>query len=302
MARDYHDQSDALGGSSAVLKYAHLERERRFLLPKQTFCITAARTLFIQDRYLVGSTLRLRRVEEIGQTPLFKLGQKTRLNSNSPSVIAHTTMYLTEAEFETLSTLPAKTLEKTRLLLPFGEMTLAIDEFSGQLAGLTLAEVDLGVAGSMPESLPIEWRTRSQTMSDSRGVRLRTRQVMISVSYSLFTKPNERSVDDSSTPWGILAIMSKRLELLRAKREAIIEIAARHKAFNVAVFGSVARGEDTDASDVDFLVDFLPGASLVDEFRLENELRDFLKMPVDLVSRGGLKPRDTHIREESLAI
>ena len=43
-------------------------------------------------------------------------------------------MYLTEAEFE----------------------TLAIDEFSGQLAGLTLAEVDLGVAGSMPESLPIE--------------------------------------------------------------------------------------------------------------------------------------------------
>ena len=96
--------------------------------------------------------------------------------------------------------------------------------------------------------------------------------------------------------------MSKRLELLRAKREAIIEIAARHKAFNVAVFGSVARGEDTDGSDVDFLVDFLPGASLVDEFRLENELRDFLKLPVDLVSRGGLKPRDTHIREESLAI
>lgn len=96
--------------------------------------------------------------------------------------------------------------------------------------------------------------------------------------------------------------MTTRMEMLKAQRAAIIEIAARHKAFNVAVFGSVARGEDTDVSDIDFLVDFLPGASLVDEFRLENELRDFLKVPVDLVSRGGLKPRDTHIREESLTI
>jgi hypothetical protein len=96
--------------------------------------------------------------------------------------------------------------------------------------------------------------------------------------------------------------MKTRLELLKAQREAILEIAARHKAFNVSVFGSVARGEDTDSSDLDLLVDFLPGASLLDEFRLENELRDFLKLPVDLVSRGGLKPRDARIREESLAI
>jgi len=78
--------------------------------------------------------------------------------------------------------------------------------------------------------------------------------------------------------------------------------AVRHKAFNVAVFGSVARGEDTETSDIDFLVDFLPGASLVYEFRLENELREFLKIPVDLVSRRGLKPRDSHIREESMAL
>ena len=65
-------------------------------------------------------------------------------------------MYLTEAEFETLATLPAKTLEKARLLSPLGDMTLAIDEFGGHLAGLFLAEIDLGVAGSMPESLPVE--------------------------------------------------------------------------------------------------------------------------------------------------
>lgn len=96
--------------------------------------------------------------------------------------------------------------------------------------------------------------------------------------------------------------MSPRLDFLHANSVAIKAIAARHKAFNVAVFGSVARGEDTDTSDIDLLVDFLPGASLVDEFRLENELREFLKTPVDLISRRGLKARDSHIREESRAL
>ncbi len=93
--------------------------------------------------------------------------------------------------------------------------------------------------------------------------------------------------------------MSPRMAFLQENSEAIKAIAARHKAFNVAVFGSIARGDDTETSDVDLLVDFLPGSSLVDEFRLENELREFLKIPVDLVSRGGLKPRDFHIHEES---
>jgi predicted nucleotidyltransferase len=96
--------------------------------------------------------------------------------------------------------------------------------------------------------------------------------------------------------------MSERMAFLKENSEAIKAIAARHKAFNVAVFGSVARGEDGPDSDVDFLVDFLPGASLSDEFRLENELREFLKIPVDLISRGGLKARDSHIREEAMAL
>ena len=96
--------------------------------------------------------------------------------------------------------------------------------------------------------------------------------------------------------------MGARLNFLLANSEAVKAIAARHKAFNVAVFGSVARGEDGPTSDIDLLVDFLPGASLVDEFRLENELREFLKVRVDVVSRRGLKPRDSHIREESMSI
>jgi predicted nucleotidyltransferase len=96
--------------------------------------------------------------------------------------------------------------------------------------------------------------------------------------------------------------MSTRLDYLKANSDAIRAIAARHKAFNVAVFGSVARGEDEPDSDIDLLVDFQPGASLVDEYRLENELQEFLKTKVDLVSRRGLKARDAHIRQESMAL
>lgn len=101
---------------------------------------------------------------------------------------------------------------------------------------------------------------------------------------------------------GILRDMGNRLEQLRAQREAIIEIVSRNRACNVAVFGSVSRGEETETSDVDILVDFLPGATLLDQFRLQEDLREFLQTPVDVISRRALKPRDTDIREEALTL
>ncbi|HUW78318.1 MAG TPA: nucleotidyltransferase domain-containing protein [Candidatus Nanopelagicaceae bacterium] len=93
-----------------------------------------------------------------------------------------------------------------------------------------------------------------------------------------------------------------RLEQLRAQAPAIRAIAARHKAHSVAVFGSVARGDDGPDSDIDLLVDCEPGASLGDLYLLQQELAEFLHVSVDLIDRGGLKPRDTHIREEALAL
>ncbi len=93
-----------------------------------------------------------------------------------------------------------------------------------------------------------------------------------------------------------------RLEQLRAQADEIRLIAARHKATAIAVFGSVARGEEGPNSDIDFLVDFTIGASLFDLFHLQEELSSFLQLPVDVVSRRGLKPRDTRIREEALAL
>ena len=96
--------------------------------------------------------------------------------------------------------------------------------------------------------------------------------------------------------------MSQRMEYLRANSDAIKAIAARHKARSISVFGSVARGEDSPESDIDFLVDCDPAASLFDLVHMRLELIEFLRVEVDLVDQGGLLPRDSHIREEALVL
>ena len=53
-------------------------------------------------------------------------------------------------------------------------------------------------------------------------------------------------------------------QLLKEKREQILQIAAQHGAYNVRIFGSVARGEADNESDIDFLVDMEAGRSLLD--------------------------------------
>ena len=92
------------------------------------------------------------------------------------------------------------------------------------------------------------------------------------------------------------------MAFLKENSESIKAIAARHKGLKIAVFGSVARGEDGPDSDVDFLVTFDKGTSLLDLVRLKDALEEFLKIPVDVISMGGLKKRDSHIREEALAL
>lgn len=80
-------------------------------------------------------------------------------------------------------------------------------------------------------------------------------------------------------------------ELLKEKREEILEIAARHGAYNVRVFGSVARGEADEDSDVDFLVNMEQGRSLFDLGGLLMDLQDLLGCKVDVATEKGLKQR-----------
>lgn len=88
---------------------------------------------------------------------------------------------------------------------------------------------------------------------------------------------------------GILTMRAK--ELLKARREEIMRIAARYGARNVRVFGSVARGDADEASDIDFLVEMEPGRSLFDLGGLQVELEALLGCRVDVVSEKGLKAR-----------
>jgi predicted nucleotidyltransferase len=77
---------------------------------------------------------------------------------------------------------------------------------------------------------------------------------------------------------------------LRRHRRAVIEIAGRRGARNMRVFGSVARGEDTDTSDVDLLVDLDEGVGVVSLAGLRRELAELLGVDVDVVPVVALKP------------
>jgi predicted nucleotidyltransferase len=80
-------------------------------------------------------------------------------------------------------------------------------------------------------------------------------------------------------------------QLLKQHRDAILRLAAKHGARSVRVFGSVARQEADQQSDVDFLVEMEPGRSLFDLGGLQYELEGLLGCRVDVVTERGLKAR-----------
>ncbi len=77
---------------------------------------------------------------------------------------------------------------------------------------------------------------------------------------------------------------------LRRRRSAIIRAAELRGATNVRVFGSSARGADTESSDVDLLVDLLPEVGIVGLIGLEREIAAILGREVDVVPAANLKP------------
>lgn len=80
-------------------------------------------------------------------------------------------------------------------------------------------------------------------------------------------------------------------ETLQRNREVIRDAVMRHRACNPRVFGSAALGQDGQGSDLDLLVDPLPGATLFDLGGLQAELEASLGIPVDLVTPGDLPER-----------
>jgi len=76
--------------------------------------------------------------------------------------------------------------------------------------------------------------------------------------------------------------------LLKEKREEVLRLCAKYGAHNVRVFGSVARGETGEDSDIDFLVEFEPRRSLLDHVALVLDMEALLGCKVDIVTEKGL--------------
>lgn len=135
------------------LKYAVIERERRFLVAAIPAGVAATRQ--VTDRYLEGSRLRLREVVEADGSTTRKLSQKIRL-TDGPAEVACTNMYLDVAEWIALSQLAGCTLRKTRHLADRDGLRVVVDEFED---GTLLAEIERTdertvLARFQPESEP----------------------------------------------------------------------------------------------------------------------------------------------------
>jgi len=80
------------------------------------------------------------------------------------------------------------------------------------------------------------------------------------------------------------------IDSLQAHRQKILELATRHGARNVRVFGSTVRGDARPNSDIDLLVEIEAGRTLLDLIALEQDLEELLGRPVEILTDSGLSP------------
>ena len=89
---------------------------------------------------------------------------------------------------------------------------------------------------------------------------------------------------------------------MQAHRDEILRIVRLNRGKRAYLFGSTARGDDGESSDIDLLIEFEEGSSLFDLKHVEEDLSGLLGVHVDVVSAGGLLERDEHIRREAIPI
>lgn len=96
--------------------------------------------------------------------------------------------------------------------------------------------------------------------------------------------------------------MGAHRAIIESKRDEINDLVRQHRGRTASLFGSVARGDDTPESDIDFLVEFEPFSSLLDLVHLEEALAELLGVDVDVVSAGALLERDAEIRKDAIKL
>ena len=133
---------------SISLKYAVVERERRYRLERLPDGASDAREIL--DRYVTGTRLRLREVQESDGTVTRKLGHKVRI-TEGPAEVACTNFYLDDEEWALLAAMPARLLRKRRHLFHRDGLLVAVDEHED---GTLIAEID---DGDEPSDFVPEW-------------------------------------------------------------------------------------------------------------------------------------------------
>lgn len=140
-------------------KYSHVERERRFLVDRARLPLLPDHWLLIEDRYIRGTRMRLRRMtDSVSGAIAYKLAKK--YEANDPLARPMVNAYLTAAEYGVLADLPADVVIKRRHDVCAGEHEFGVDVFEQELAGLLLAEVDATDAAMLAAVPMPSWAIR----------------------------------------------------------------------------------------------------------------------------------------------
>ncbi|MFT3787772.1 MAG: hypothetical protein QM770_16645 [Tepidisphaeraceae bacterium] len=139
--------------------YARLERERRWRPKEMPDSLPAStRRVLIEDRYLIDTRLRLRRITGGEGLTELKFGLKELVNPDDYAHAWMTNLYITSNEFEILRTLPAHAIRKTRYRVRLDEgLRVAIDVFEGPLTGLVIVEGEFDSDASLKGFKAPDW-------------------------------------------------------------------------------------------------------------------------------------------------
>ena len=141
-------------------KYAQIERERRWLVrPDADPEAEALRCLLIEDRYVDGTRLRLRRMTDLATG---ERAHKLSRKYEAPDPLARpiVTAYLTSGEHAVFAALPARELSKRRYTVREGDRFFNVDRFEGTLAGLSLTEIEQEDDAALRILEPPQWAGR----------------------------------------------------------------------------------------------------------------------------------------------
>ena len=156
-------QNRGLDSETGEPKYARIEYERRWLVGRTARPpLDGNFTTLIEDRYVDGTRMRLRRMSrpDLGEVK-WKLTKK--YECVDPSARPIVTCYLTEAEYDLFAGLAARPMRKTRHHLLIDDRWWSLDLFEGALAGLELVEVEAPDAAALAALVAPPWATKEVT-------------------------------------------------------------------------------------------------------------------------------------------